>query len=263
MFLRVRFGLAPLALVYGTWAALIASPGVVRGETILDRGHVDIGIGFANGEWDLHVHDDETGMEYEPGEVILRANLASITTRPLSSAFDFIGVGPGQKYWRLPFSEIPDVLYLGVGSEEIDPALFGSWNPNEPSKGITTSGRWLQLSLVDVRGAGVFSVWTSGDTGPLVMMTTSDGISAADSLYVLAGSHTHFNWGFSRAGMYEVDFKAGGFLANGQWSESGVVTYRFQAVPEPSALALFGAGSLITLVSLRRRLRPGPNRPGI
>jgi surface-anchored protein len=176
---------------------------------------VDVGIAIEDGAWDLHVHDESNDAEYEPDAALLHVGPAAAEARPAGDAFDFIGVAAGETFWRLPQSEDPRLLFLGVGAEEIEPGTF-------------TDGR-VRLVLKAVNGPGHFSVWQSTDAGPAVFMATSDGITAADLLTVLEGGHEHYNWGFSARGRYEVTFQAWRFLDDGDdipdFSEE--VTYYF------------------------------------
>ncbi len=58
-------------------------------------------------------------------------------------------------------------------------------------------------------------------------MATSDGISTGDNLLLDAGTHAHFNYGFSARGSYDVTFEAVATLPDGSRTSSGYVTYRF------------------------------------
>lgn len=250
----------------GIWimAALVALPaGVAHADfvAVLNHQHVDIGLAFEDGAWDLHVHNETDnppdGIEYAPDEALLYGGKNTRTNRSASSAFDFIGVSAGQQYWRLPQSQAPGVIFLGVGAEDIVDGTFAAWTPSDPRVGGET-GPYIELDLVAVRGPGDFSVWSSTDDGPLVWMSTHNGgITAADSLFALSGSHSHFNYGFTKAGLYEVDLRATAYLGPGQTNPvtSDVATYHFgiEAVPEPSTWLLFALGGLTLLAIPRRR----------
>ncbi len=183
-------------------------------DAVLKMGHADVGVAYEDDAWDLHVHDEETDTEYEPDEVLLYVGPQAEEARVEDARFDFIGVGAGETYWRLPDVDNPQLLFLGIGGEELEAGTF--------------QGGEVQLHLKAVNGPGQFSVWQNTDTGPAVAMATSDGITGDDSLNVLEGGHAHYNWGFTALGAYEVTFEATGMLADGTAVASGDVTYFFE-----------------------------------
>ncbi|MGC4044753.1 MAG: choice-of-anchor M domain-containing protein [Armatimonas sp.] len=238
--------------------------GSAYAQTTLSQGHADIGIDYTLAEgWNLHVHDEENDLEFAPDEAIFAVKPEAITTRPAGSAFDFIGVGAGESYYRLPQAQNPDLLFLGFGAEELDPdGLFEEWDPD--GGGPLATGKWLRVDLISTQhtlfdgnaGTGQFSVWASGDTGPEVNFATMDGIDASDQLFLLAGGHEHRNFGFTQSGTYDVTFSVSGQLASTHALDtSPTATYRFlvAAAPEPGALSL----SLLALpgvgLAFRRR----------
>jgi surface-anchored protein len=242
----------------------------------LTTEHVDIGIGYsAAGGWDLHIHDDDNQVEYEPDEALLYVGPAALFARPAASTFNFVGVGAGQNIYRLPTSQNVALLYLGIGGDEIEPGSFDFINPAVASKGrVSGSQRFVRLELVSVTGyqggaaPGTFSVWQNDVGGPIVFMSsfndgvanpdgagldTTDGITPDDSLWVIEGSHLHFDYGFSAEGIYEVTFRASGFQG-GNLVSSDLATYTFgvNAIPEPG-VATAGVTLLGGLLGRRRR----------
>ena len=108
----------------------------------------------------------------------------------------------------------PELLFLGIGSEEIDPTTFDGD---------------ITLTLKGVSGPGEFSLYSIDAFGaPVVEMATSDGITAADAVTVLAGSHAHYNFAFTAIGRYAIDFEATASLPGGTATSSGIVTYFFR-----------------------------------
>jgi surface-anchored protein len=184
-------------------------------EGVVAEGHADIGLNYEDGAWDLHIHDEEHDVEFEPNGALYYVAPEAISNRPAGSQFDFIGVGAGQPFYRLPQSLNPEVLFLGFGAEELAPGTFQNGH--------------LDLALKAVNGPGQFSLWESTDTGPRVLWATTDGITAADSVRVLEGSHFHANFGFTARGRYEITVEAHGLLNDGDNVEdfSGEVTYYF------------------------------------
>jgi surface-anchored protein len=220
---------------------VLAAAGAVAvpAQTVINSGHVDIGIAYEAGDWDLHVHQEEPAeMEYEPDEVILQIGANAQATVPADPNFSFLG-NPGDPVWILPKSEDPELIFLGIGTEELDP---GDWTGN------------ITLTLGGVDGPGRLAIWDTDLFGaPLLMMNSGDGIDASDSLELIPGSHAHFFWGFSAPGDYSVTFEALGIF-DGLETASGPVSYNFSVVPEPgtSALLLLGLGGL-AMFEWRRR----------
>ncbi len=197
---------------------------------MLEAGHADIGLalggvvddGHGHGgdptKLELHIHDEESDEEYAPDEALFYVGSAGITVRNgaiLSSDYDFLGVDPNQTFYVLPAIENPDLLFLGIGGEEIETGLL--------LNDLAT------LRLKSVSGPGNYAVWQATDTGPIVAMSTADGITEEDSLDVLAGSHRHFNMAFSKPGRYAITFEAKGTLdSDGDVLSSGEATFYFQ-----------------------------------
>ena len=207
----------------------------------LSTGEVDIGIAYEQGEWDLHLHDEVADIEYAPNEALLtigKEGLVSRTGVYANSAYDFLGVPNGVSFFVLPETEKPNLLYLGVGAEELADDLF--------------KDNMVSFRLASVTGPGHFSMWQDGNTPttPIVKMASVDGIDADDAFSVAAGSHQHVNFAFSRAGTYLVSFFVDAFdhLLTEVEKDSEMVTYYFQ-VREPSLVPFAlpktaGAGQL-------------------
>ncbi|MCC6508448.1 MAG: choice-of-anchor M domain-containing protein [Pirellulaceae bacterium] len=187
--------------------------------SVQKTGHADIGVNFEDDAWDLHIHDHEPDTEYEPSEALLYVGADARTIRvgdSANAAFDFLGVPVGSAVFVLPQVENNNLLYLGIGGEELAEGLL--------------AGDVARLRLAAVSGPGQFSIWQSGltPTTPKLIMATSDGIDASDEFDVAAGSHAHANFAFTKIGFYEVTFVAMGIDADGQATDSGMVTYYFQ-----------------------------------
>ena len=194
---------------------------------ILQTGHADIGVNFADNVWDLHVHQHDPDTEYEPDEAVFYVGSDAIITRngdTANSAYDFLGVPAGSPVFVLPEVENTNLLFLGIGGEELGQGLLG--------------GDVAKLRLASVSGPGHFSIWQAGLTAttPKLIMATSDGIDASDAFDVVAGSHSHANFAFSRKGYYEVTFVASGVDAAGNETDSGMVTYYFEVGNDPVML---------------------------
>ncbi len=160
-----------------------------------------------------------------------------------------------RNYWYLPDSNLGaggaadlNAPYLGVGGEEI---TLGTFDDNT-----------LTLTLVgaNMPASGEFSVWVGGFT-PTFFMSTADGISAADAITLDLGisGHQHVNWGFTEAGVYELEFTVTGTIEG--ILQSDTATYTFNVVPEPSTYAAMAGAACLGVVLLRRRFGARGSRP--
>lgn len=225
-------------------------------EKILRSGHVDIEVGYEDGQWHLGLHDEETDTEFEADEAVLFVKNKSIVKRPAGGGFDFIGVGANQPLWLIPEVLNPELLQLGFTAEGTSTADFDPWEPNDPRRPETA--RWIEWMLVDFDGPGDFSVFQNTGGDPLVWMSTFSNPNPNVFYSLVAFGHQDLNFAFTMPGEYKVTLRTRGLLSEtGAFSESHPVTYTFrvQAVPEPSALisASVGAGALCVLAALRRR----------
>lgn len=214
-----------------------------QAQTFIGSGHVDIGIGYEDKAFDLHVHQEEpTEQEFTPAEAVFAVGSAAAGVSPGGAFSSFLGPA-GTPLWTLPTTENESLPYLGFGTEELTAA---DWSGN------------ITLSLKAVTGPGTFSVWgLSGFGAPEVKMTTANGITADDRMLLVPGSHGHFNVGFSAPGDYLVTLEASGTHLVDGLRTSDPATYRFQVIPEPSTWALAAAGVGALALTLRRQRSSG------
>ncbi len=226
----------------------------------IDHGHADIGIGFADGVWDLHIgagghdhdhdggmvdilsgdddHDHEGGTEYAPDEAAFVLNPLTAQTVPADPQYSFLG-SAGTIYYVAPQDEADaeavDTIFLGINAEEIATGIF----ENDE----------ISLELTGVTGPGdFFGYEVDGLGSPNVLFNSADGLP--DTLTLGVGSHRHLNWAFTQPGDYELTFLAYGTLDTGgqigpdQVSQSDPAGYTFEVIPEPSAALLLLLGLL-------------------
>ncbi|MBM4068093.1 MAG: hypothetical protein FJ271_04000 [Planctomycetes bacterium] len=230
-------------------------------STFMASEHADINLqysGGATGTWSLQHDDNDNVVSHDPDVALLYVGVDAEEARPAGAKFDFIGVAAGATYYRAPQSQDSELLYLGVAGYGVTASEFDRYNPLTESKGrVSGVGRWLKLSLVDVKhfqpdgqaGSGIFSVWQSGVSAPAVGMSTyddgvsnpdsegldtTDGIGADDALWIVAGGHSHFNWGFSQKGRYEVTVKISGYLG-----DDGLSTANTSGFSESSSTKIY------------------------
>lgn len=237
---------------------LIASVSANAYDTILTDGHVDVGVEYSGGAWNLHVHDGENELEYAPSDALLYGATNTKVARPAGSQWDFLGTTAGSDVWVLPIAQEPGKIFLGLGAEETAPGTFSSYSETDPRKS-GQSDEWIKLTLQAVRGPGQVSLWDSDTFGaPRVWWSTSQGgITSSDVVFASSGDHSHFNWGFTAPGNYEVDVVASAYFGPGETNltSSPVATYHFgiETVPEPSSVMLGALGA--ASIGLRRHRR--------
>lgn len=226
---------------------------------IFTQGHFEApSVGYSGGVFTMEIHDHDNDLHFNPATSLLVAVPESIVNRPAGSQWDFLGVSAGQPLWVLPATELPGMLYLGAAAEEVPANTVTPWSPGD-SRIPGGNFPWVRLNVVDVRGPGRFSAYTTDSFGnPVVWVSRSSGGNHVpgglpSSLFLLEGGHAHFNWAFSAEGDYEVDWRVVS-VVGGQPVTSDVETffYRAAAVPEPSVLALAGLSSVGVLAAGRR-----------
>ncbi|GAA0621839.1 hypothetical protein HPO96_28760 [Kribbella sandramycini] len=192
----------------------VAVPATATTSVVLDQGHVDVvGIAWEDNAFNVHVHDEESATEYTPAEVQLVAKPGAQIAVPNDPAYAFLGA-PGSPAWVLPQVQDPELLWPGIGSEEI-------------ASGVFTNDA-LKVTLVGVTGPADFSIFTTDAFGTPTRLADS-GNGLPDAINTTAGGHLHANWAFEAAGTYKLKFKVSGTLAaTGKKVTSTVATYTFK-----------------------------------
>jgi len=76
-------------------------------------------------------------------------------------------------------------------------------------------------------------VWQAGQFGDFdVLVNSTDGLTALDTLSLTAGGHAHFNWGFSTSGLWHLTFQASGRVAGEPTNIASTnITLAFHVLP--------------------------------
>ncbi|MDJ0852294.1 MAG: choice-of-anchor M domain-containing protein, partial [Myxococcota bacterium] len=166
--------------------------------------------------------------------------------------FQPIGVDAGEPFWRLPQDQ---------GAADDRRAPFLGLAATEIEAGLLEEGRvFLHLVEMEAPAGAVVSAWQTVLGPTPFAISTADGIEEDDFVRLGAGSHAHYNLGFTQPGTYDLTFEPRATLAGSAAPVTGSVTYRF-VVPEPSLKAA-GLGALAAL-SLLAACRSGtPARRG-
>jgi hypothetical protein len=218
-----------------------------------EAGHGDLRPVYEDNRLELQVHPD--GDAYENEEVVITGTPEAAITRPTGAAWDFIGVPAGQNYFRWDATgSIPSLPELGISGEGIPGGTLSAVAVSDPR--VNAAGAYFKFQMVAVRSStgGQVSVFEVDSFGtPTAWMSSADGLSGSDAVWLLQGSHQHFDFGFTAAGTYEVDIVTSGYRdlnGNGVYDasqdpyiESGVETLYLQVgLPGGAAPYVVAAG---------------------
>lgn len=172
------------------------------------------------------IHDGANDVALEAADHIFQINQTSTTTFQ-SNTYFWIPSDPA-------VAANNGVPYVGIGLEELLPADWINSAIVVTFQSLTFTGT----------GAGNFVLWE--DSGPSTTLHFDSSDGGGDNLNSLAGSHVHYNWGFTDIGTYEITFGVSGtHVTDG--AQAGSETYTFQVVPEPSSALLTAIGALALL----------------
>jgi surface-anchored protein len=222
-----------------------------KSAPIYSNGHGDIDIVYTDGLFQQRysldaqslVNDHPAGLG--PSDVVFGPDalftfIPDVSlSRPPGVEFDFIGNTEGEPLWLIPEVQEFDRPWLGFSSESL----------------VITDWISLEIGLVAMSGpsGGHFSLSQSSPFGDLnVKMATFDGISSEDAFDSIIGSHAHYNWIFSKSGIYELEFIINGHhVTDGLVTSTATYTVGVAQVPEPHAVCLVALSA--TILAVRRR----------
>ncbi len=191
----------------------------------------------------LLVRDSDGGTNYPATNVVLVVRETAKLTVP--DGFPELGAA-GDDVWVLPQSQEPALLYLGISAEGLPP-------------GLVTDRPEVRVTRLDAPGH--FAVWQADAFAGLRFAVNSrDGLTEADRFTPLAGSHEHFNWGFSTNGHFTVWMQARATVGGtNAWSPETPFLFAVEPVPlVPAGPATLVATGLEPDGSLRLQLLGTP-----
>lgn len=240
---------------------LLAKPSMARADFLgtVIGGHLDIAVGFHEGALEPHMHSDTSltrfndsalaaDVEYEAGAFWL--GIGDVAKRSRSegfatSTFDFLGVNVGQDFWFLPENNTSGLPRIGFSTDELSGADWGN---------VT----FTLNRITPVSGTAHFSAWQFDGSGAIQVVSTT--LATPGSFSLAPEEHDHWNMAFSGEGVFNVEFtfSATKKSDNQLYTATEAFTFavgnaNFQAVPEPSSLALVGVGVFGAAIRFARR----------
>ncbi|MDT0269025.1 choice-of-anchor M domain-containing protein [Streptomyces sp. DSM 44915] len=176
----------------------------VRGEAVLDLGHVDIGPRFVDGQWRVQGRDDSQSPPVWRAltDVVTRVTDAAVQQAPDEPDFAFLDAEPGSDLYVIPQTQAPEVVWLG-------------WNTQDPEV-MERVDRGVTLTMHGVEGPGHLAVFLqNGALGAPEVLWDGDA-AGPQELWVDLNTHTHANWVFTEPGVYVLDFEVSAELISGE-----------------------------------------------
>ncbi|HYF35195.1 MAG TPA: choice-of-anchor M domain-containing protein, partial [Prosthecobacter sp.] len=219
------FGLAIIsALALPVEAATPASD-ILYGHFEMHTDYV-LSAGSPDSGWRLNVsynknddfNDRSQIIRLDPESTVFVAPPAAI--KSITNAVSRLGP-VGAPLWLLPQTNVIGTPYMGARAI-MDPGIFqtyfqGNYSPNNMGS--------IGLRLVSMTGTGPaaggnFALWESEAQGLNFYLDTSNGIDLNDRIPTLPpNAHSHFAWGFTKPGTYDLTVEAVGKL--NPWQPDG------------------------------------------
>lgn len=199
--------------------------------------------------WTTAISYDLDGS-FADSEGIVRLNLPDVRLLAAPSS-TFITANPpagfgaaNEPFWILSQNNVPGQLFLGWRAVYAQGLFQANINGNfTPSPLGSISSELVSVTGTGPQRTGAFAMWTSSGFGSLEFhFNTSDGIDSTDLLNPIpAGSHSHYNWGFTKPGTYAVTFRNEGRLnpQHGGAQTSAEATLNF-VIPHEGVLRATG-----------------------
>lgn len=236
-------------------ASLLAVFSLPLGAVDLVLGHfeyqIDYGLNLANPDqgWSTSISYDLDGS-FADSEGIVRLDstnvrLLAAPSTGIVTANPPAGFGTANEpFWILSQNNIPGQLFFGWRAVYPQGLFQANVNGNfTPSPLGSISSELVSVTGTGPQRAGDFAMWTSSGFGSLEFhYNTSDGIDSSDLLNPIpAGSHSHYNWGFTQPGSYAVTFRNEGRLnpQNGGEQTGAEATLNF-VIPHEGVLRAEG-----------------------
>lgn len=239
---------------------------IASAQYLYTTGHGDFRVSYDStaNEFVPHIHMDG-GATYLADEIVMRTDAMRTTVTNNAASIQrfsgMLGINAGDQIWVMGGNGVgPYLGFSGEGLEESD-WIHTFTHPEWPEP-IEAAVVHLELTGWTMpEGAefglystvGLTSTWGNRASGDVIFSTYDPGFTLDNNrLSVAIGDHTHYAFGFTKPGTYELELTFSS-VYNGNTPVSTTETFSFQIVPEPSSVALLAASGIAGLLFLRRR----------
>lgn len=174
-----------------------------EGDYVIAGVHTEMLNAFLNGnQFTLGtLADTAPGQQgrFNPARTVFHLPDVEDAHTTVAAGYDYIAP-EGTDIFYIPSTRTRGLLYPGLGAEGIRPGTL---------KGDTINLELVRSSVPEGGRAEVFT--ESGRDNPRVF-STSDQLAPHT---ITAGGHEHLSWAFTRAGIYQLTFRATATLADG------------------------------------------------
>ncbi len=172
-----------------------SSEQVVRDDTVIERGHVDLGPKIVDSKPEILARDDsgETPVWRPLNKLVFRVANAGKLQVPADPSYSFLRARQGDSYWVIPQTQNPSVVWLG-------------WNTQDPEL-VKVMGSGATMTVGSLQGPG--QAWLFLQDGAFGAPTVlyDSGSSSQSDIWVEANTHVHANWAFSAPGAYAMNVR--------------------------------------------------------
>ncbi|MCD4557017.1 choice-of-anchor M domain-containing protein [Schaalia sp. lx-100] len=189
-------GLTPMLLAPTAWAeddlaqSVDSTESVSAHNAVVESGHVDIGPKIVEGEWKILARDDSgaTPLWRDLNHFVLKVNDRGLLDAPTQAPYEFLGGKEGQKWWIIPQTQNPDVVWLG-------------WNTQDP-EATQRMSRGATMSIGHIHGPGQAWLFLQDGTFGEPRVLVDATVTSPQDVWIDVNTHVHANWVFTQPGVY-------------------------------------------------------------
>lgn len=255
-----------LSLVF----TVLLMPSLGSAAYLYTSGHGDFRAAYdaANQQFIPHIHLD-SGATYTADNILMWTDAARATVTNNATSINrfagMLGISAGQTVWVMGGSGVGP--YLGFSGEGLTASdWIHTFDHPEWEDPVTNSVIHIELTGWSMptgahfgayQTAGLSSVWGNRASGDIIYSTYDPSFTLDNNrLSVAIGDHTHYAFGFTMPGLYELEFTFSSVYQGGP-TISTPATFSFLVAPEPSRMMLMAIGLGFCVL---RRSRPSLNK---